>query len=644
VPRGSILLLALAVPVVILPGAGSSASPDRKPPRIVAAVVQDTNRDFRADRVRLTFSERVRHPRDTDGKYPFVVGGYRISSIAAAAGRNVVLVLVERSSLDAAVRPSIRYRPTGSKPVTDRAGNQASAQVFRVRRGHGRVPRVPPPTPLPPLPPRPAPNLDPDGDGFAAPADCQPNDAGVNPRAEDLPDLKFVDSNCDGIDGTEANAIFVSPLGDDGALGTKAAPKRDIGAAVAAAAAAKRYVLAAEGPYARAVLVSGVGVFGGYNASTWARSAERITLISGAPEGVLAVAATGVVLQQLSVRGLSAGTGFSVYGIRAIDGSSLTLQRVTVTAADAAPGSTGLDGKPGAAGKPGGNGHNGAFSGDPDTPPAGDGGNPGVNPVVGLNGGRGGDGGYEGGSGKQGSPGQGGTAGGVGGKSGNPGLRGRSGDTGKAGAPGASGRGGTASLASASRLWVGSDGADGGLGLFGNGGGGGGGGGGSSKTLAKGNGGGGGGGGAGGVGGGRGEGGQAGGGSFGIYLFNSTLVTEASVIASGNGGAGGRGGNGGPGGEGGNGAPPGVPGGWAGFYRESGAGGPGGRGGTGGQGGAGGGGAGGPSIAVMKVGSAATLLITQVAIGKGGQGGAAGAGGSGTPAPSESGIAQAIYP
>ena len=69
---------------------------DRGAPRIVGAVVQDGNGDFRADRVRLTFSERIRHPRDADGKYPFVVAGYRISSVAAAAGKSIVIALVEK--------------------------------------------------------------------------------------------------------------------------------------------------------------------------------------------------------------------------------------------------------------------------------------------------------------------------------------------------------------------------------------------------------------------------------------------------------------------------------------------------------------------------------------------------------------------
>ena len=37
---------------------------DRKAPRIVAAVMVDSDLDARADRLRLTYSERVVHPAD----------------------------------------------------------------------------------------------------------------------------------------------------------------------------------------------------------------------------------------------------------------------------------------------------------------------------------------------------------------------------------------------------------------------------------------------------------------------------------------------------------------------------------------------------------------------------------------------------
>jgi hypothetical protein len=622
--RLSILLVAL----VVLPVAVSSAAPDRKPPRIVAAVLLDTNRDYRADRVRLTFSERIRHAGDADRRYPFTVAGYRIASVGPSRGKTIVIVLAEKAAADAAARPAIRYTRTGSKPVRDRAGHQAVRQTFRGTRAHGRRPPVLP-TPPPPAPPPPG-QADRDGDRYPDAQDCAPDDPAINPGAADLPELAFVDTNCDGIDGTEAKAVFVSPFGNDAAPGTKGAPKREINSALAVAAASSRYVLAAEGSYDRVVAVSGIAVHGGYDRTSWARSSTRITSIVGAPEAVLAVGATGFLLQHVSVRGQHAGA--SAYGIRAIDGSTLTLQRVVLLAGAGAEGPPGARGATGLAGPNGGPGNN-----------RGRGGQPGLS-NVGLSGGRGGDGNSDG-AGEAGGTGQVGTPGGAGGKAGNPGKNGGIGQNGQDGAAGLRGQGGTASTALAASVWIGADGGRGFYGGFGRGGGGGGAGGaGSSIYLLNNPGAGGGGGGAGGAIGGRGEGGRAGGGSFGLYLYNSTAVVEGSSIASGAGGAGGRGGNGGAGGPGGAGgfAEPALSG--IGATAKPGRGGDGGAGGRGGQGGAGGGGAGGPSIAVLKLGSVATLTSTTLAFGTAGAGGAPGTGGVGSPAASQAGIAQAIHP
>ena len=78
---------------IVLAGAAavatSGAAPVRKapPPRIVAAVMVDADRDARADGVRLTYSMGVRHSTDRDGRYPFAVGGYGIRSVGVANGR-----------------------------------------------------------------------------------------------------------------------------------------------------------------------------------------------------------------------------------------------------------------------------------------------------------------------------------------------------------------------------------------------------------------------------------------------------------------------------------------------------------------------------------------------------------------------------
>jgi hypothetical protein len=612
----------------------AAAAPARQSsPRIVAAAMQDTDRDARADRVRLTYSARIRHVRDRDGRFPFKVAGYRIASVGPASGKALVILLVEKAVPDTSARPVIRYGRTRSQPVLGRPGAQAVAQVFRSVRPHGHA-APPPSTPATPTTPV---VLDTDGDGAPDAKDCGPRDASIHPGAPDRPELSFVDSNCDGIDGTESDSVFVSPNGDDANPGTKEKPKRWLEAAVTAAAADRKHaVLVAAGTYDAVGVVSGVGIYGGYVPDNWSvRSAALVTQIFGEPEGVYAVRATDVELELLSIKAGSAGqAGASAYGIRAVQGSELHLRRVTVTAG---PGSVGATGEPGAAGRPGGDGQPGA-KGACDSSVKAPGGAGGLSPV-GRDGGKGGDGRYEQG-GLNGGVGIVGTPGGKGGKDGISGVSGLPGAPGAPGAGGASGHGATSSTTLARETWKGAPGGEGIYGAPGNGGGGGGAGGGQDDFISiNGTGNGGGGGGGGGEGGRGGGGGFGGGGSFGVYLVDSTIVAEQSSITSGAGGTGGRGGAGGPGGAGGR----------QGFgYHycgsEIGDGARGGDGGRGGQGGGGGGGAGGPSIGIFKLGTAkATLTDTKVAFGARGPGGVSGPGG-GSPTAADAGPAQAIFP
>ena len=125
-----------------------------------------------------------------------------------------------------------------------------------------------------PLPPTP---LDADGDGTPDADDCAPRDASIHPGAADVPDPAFVDSNCDQIDGTEADAIFVSPTGNDANPGTKARPKREIQAAILPLLNGNgRYILVAFGEYGRVEIdpaggPAELGIYGGYDATSWQR-------------------------------------------------------------------------------------------------------------------------------------------------------------------------------------------------------------------------------------------------------------------------------------------------------------------------------------------------------------------------------------
>jgi hypothetical protein len=129
----------------------------------------------------------------------------------------------------------------------------------------------------------PPPVADDDGDGVVNSADCAPEDPTIYPGNVDRPDVPaFKDSNCDGIDGDAAHAIFVSPTGNDSAPGTKAEPKLTLHAAVAAAGQGGDVYVRA-GTYAeRLDDPDGVNVYGGYNAD-WSRSLSAVTKITGAP-------------------------------------------------------------------------------------------------------------------------------------------------------------------------------------------------------------------------------------------------------------------------------------------------------------------------------------------------------------------------
>jgi prepilin-type N-terminal cleavage/methylation domain-containing protein len=372
-------------------------------------------------------------------------------------------------------------------------------------------------------------------------------------------------------------------------------------------------------------LVGGFTISGGWNVGFTSQSgANTATTIQGGQQGALADGDTGVALSRLMISGLGAsGTDASVYGLRAVNGSTVNLTNVRVTSATAFAGTAGTTGGAGATGATGNPGLNGSSN-----PPSG-----GTGGATFTTGGAGGVGGNGGNNAANGNPGSGGAAGGPRGTQGggifcsDPGDNGGTGGTGaNSSATGAGGAAGSASVAgTGTTTWapapatIGGTGGQGGAGASGGGGGGGGASGGALCGAARGGGGGGGGG--GGQGGSGGSGGSGGGASIAIYSYNSTVTLDAaSSAAAGNGGQGGAGGAGGAGGNGGNGGNGGAE--QSGAAGNGGNGGPGGRGASGGQGG---GGAGGSSVALFKRGTGA---INQggaaVTVGSGGPGGAGG--------------------
>ncbi|MEZ4239124.1 MAG: MopE-related protein [Myxococcota bacterium] len=293
--------------------------------------------------------------------------------------------------------------------------------------------------------------------GVLQPGDCDDGEALVNPDAPDLPDVAYVDQNCDGLDGDEAESIFLDPVnGFDTASGTtRNTPLRTLAAAMTASVTQNRdWVLIANGTLdftsGAGLFLEGVNLAGGYSAtSAWSRSAANVPTIDVANTGKRLTGWTAPTeWQQVKIQAAST---------TAIGGSSIallldgavgpTLVDCQIIAGNAGNGSAGSTGGTGGAGIDGTNGVDGCNNGNGgicvvvgtcSLPSGGLGGNAcgAVN-----NGGRGGSPGLGGaagnpGNGGVGPGGNGGPAGGSNGGAGSPGIRG------DAGAPGNNGVGG----------------------------------------------------------------------------------------------------------------------------------------------------------------------------------------------------------
>ncbi len=422
---------------------------------------------------------------------------------------------------------------------------------------------------------------------------------------EDEPDDQFMDTNCDGVDGEVAKAVFVAVEGNDLNPGTPDAPKRTIQAAIDAALSmpGKEYVIVSEGEYEESVsLRNGVSLYGGYSyRDNWRRSSTYKATIKGTSN--VALSAIGInqptEVVRIDVRGKDFSSGSqSSYAVYVRNSSSALEFRFCEI--HGGRGGNGANGEPGtekgADGLPGENGQNGQHNGCS----SGNGGSGGYSVCgSGKSGGRGGCGSGNGAAGSSASDCSGGAGGsGVGDCWENAGNGSRGGD-GADGAQGSKGSDGSTTGSVVNGYWVGERGGDGGRGQNGTPGCGGGGGGGSDGWFlcSDDRGGGGGGGGGAGCGGEGGKGGEPGGGSFGFFLYNASPIIEHCHIITEDGGDGGAGGEGADGGSGGAGGSGGV------GYDGAGSGGAGGNGGNGGKGGTGGGGSGGISVGIYKAGS-----------------------------------------
>jgi hypothetical protein len=422
----------------------------------------------------------------------------------------------------------------------------------------------------------------------------------------DRPDDSAVDANCDGIDGTLTNSVFMAPGGSDANNGlTPTTPVATLARAFQVATTAGRTdVLVQAGSYTgeAATLPVGVSVFGGYSANYRTRPGPASTFLTTSGPTVLTVTGAGATrtLDFVSFEvGDRLGSGLFVATVVMDVPSTVEVifRRGTIRAGRGGVGNAGNQGTTGVAGDRGtdGSGSTGGAGGDPG---GGAGGN-GRRAASGLNGA---DGAANDGTAGKGGAGNGQNLGCADGDP-QPGAGGTDGSApSSAGSPGAAGQ----SLGTWSAGYVLSSGSQGGVGGTGGGGGGGGAGGGEGCFCCRDTGRGGGGGGGGGAGGGGGTGGIGGGASVALVVVSGRLTLQSMQIVAMGGGAGGSGGAGGVRGSRGNGGigPTGN--------RDSGAGGNGGNGGDGASGGCGGGGGGGPTLGVWGITSSATIASTGV--------------------------------
>lgn len=120
------LALITAMLGVSSPVMGASAKPKIKKGEMI-----DSDQNGLPDSLLLTYTKNIKHKKDDDGKYPFVVEDYTITSVGKALDNQLVISLDE--NLTAPASPIVRYKPTKNDPVRAAKGKrkQARKQTFK---------------------------------------------------------------------------------------------------------------------------------------------------------------------------------------------------------------------------------------------------------------------------------------------------------------------------------------------------------------------------------------------------------------------------------------------------------------------------------------------------------------------------------
>lgn len=169
-----------------------------------------------------------------------------------------------------------------------------------------------------------------------------------DPTAEDAPDDDFADTNCDGIDGDVAHAVFVSPNGRDDASGAMAQPVATISRALAMAAQKHADIYVCNGTYRDNVVIkSGVNIFGGYDcARNWVRVKDRAVVqpVEGFPLMIDSVP-SAVLVDRIAFRaGKATHEGQSSQAGGIVNSAQVRLSHVEFLAGDGAKGAPGTPG------------------------------------------------------------------------------------------------------------------------------------------------------------------------------------------------------------------------------------------------------------------------------------------------------------
>ncbi|MFY0583697.1 DUF1565 domain-containing protein [Cystobacter fuscus] len=179
--------------------------------------------------------------------------------------------------------------------------------------------------------------------------DCPVEPGTCDPSYRDVPDDSFSDANCDGIDGTEKEAIFVDAnTGDDERLnvGQKMTPYRTLGAALAQAVQSGKSIYLAQGDYNEQSLQldKPVSLYGGYSGTNgeWKRGPQYTTRITVPGIGLTVMNLgqdAGVTLDRLTVQATSLPgvAGAPCIGVRVLDSGGVRLRNLAVTAGAGSP-------------------------------------------------------------------------------------------------------------------------------------------------------------------------------------------------------------------------------------------------------------------------------------------------------------------